>query len=238
MMRLELVLLKTMGYRFLVETPHSYLLQYIQFLELDNSVTEPSWTYANDCLRIPLLVDIPPNIVACACLYKGAKKTTVTLPPAWNYPLDVSMEDIEYVADIIEEVFKFSKTKNLNYPEPDPDKLNEHIEAIKYPAIPNQKKPNVNDSNPPKKGSKKGKEDKKEEKKEKSDTRSRKRKRSDSRERNRKRRRHSSSRSGSARSKSRDRRRRDRDRTEQMNLKLSEPRLKLGVVVDTFIPST
>jgi len=215
MMRLELVLLKTLGYRFQVSTPHSYLLQYIQFLELDNSVTEPSWVCANDSLRIPMLVDIPSNIIACACLYKGAKKTTVTLPTDWNYPLDVSMDDIEYVADIIEEIFKFSKTKNLNYTEPDPDLPNEHIEAIKYPAIPNQKKPDGKDPSIPAKSSKKEKDvDKKEEKKEKSE-RSRKKKRSDSRDRGRKRRRHSSSRSGTPRSRSRRDRKRKKKRSER-----------------------
>merc|ERR1712243_170304 len=147
-----------------------------------------------------MLTELPPRLVACACLLKGSKKASIELPNKWNYQLEVAMEDIEYIATVIEEIYKISKSKTFSYPEPDPDEPNVFIEKIKYPFFPEHKKSSKKDDE--------ATDSKKDEKKKNKDgSKNRKRnKRSESRERRKRRRYPSSSRSAS---RSRERRRRE-----------------------------
>ena len=64
----------SLRYRYLTKLPHTYLLQYIPFLELGSKLTEPAWAIVNDSMHIPDLLDVPPDAVAAGAIFLASKK--------------------------------------------------------------------------------------------------------------------------------------------------------------------
>lgn len=139
--KLELILLKELGYRYLIRLPHNYILQYIPFLELGQKIVEPAWSIVNDSLHIPLLIDVSPNAIAAASLYLASQRDKIDLPHNWFCRIEVAIEDIKYVAEVISELYTIPKSKYDKYPDQvHPDEPHPHIDAIPRPTIPVKKK--------------------------------------------------------------------------------------------------
>jgi len=135
MMKLELALLSTLGYRLLLQHPQKFLLQYIAFFNCSgqSELTQKSWAYCNDSLRIPELAEAKPETIACAALHLAAEQTTSELPSAWYEDVGCELEEIEKLSKIIAEIYLLPKSKTSTYPEPHPDERHENIDKIKYP---------------------------------------------------------------------------------------------------------
>jgi len=73
MMKLELIMLRDLGYRFYIILPHDYLLQCIKYLEIPG-ISETAWGYCNDSLRIPKLALTEPKMSAIGCISISQKK--------------------------------------------------------------------------------------------------------------------------------------------------------------------
>jgi len=124
LLRLELVILCNLGYRLKFEHPHKFILNYINVLEADEKVAQMAWSYLNDSLRLPGIIDIKPEVLACSAIFLAARHLQVKLPdsPPWHLLFDVSREEIEQVSNVIMKIYKvpasfFEKLKQ------DPDKF-------------------------------------------------------------------------------------------------------------------
>ncbi|KAJ3571894.1 hypothetical protein NP233_g3449 [Leucocoprinus birnbaumii] len=63
----EEVLLEAICFDFVVENPHSYLVDIFDAVSTDDLVQEYAWSIAHDSYRTPLCVFFPPKIIAAAC---------------------------------------------------------------------------------------------------------------------------------------------------------------------------
>jgi len=143
MMKLELIILCDLGYQLKLKSPHKFILNYISVLEADDKVAQKAWSYLNDSLRLPAIIEIRPEVLACAAIYLAAKYFQITLQrdPPWHQVFDASKEDIEYVSRMIMELYKipqhcFQKQDR----EQDPDKGSELLDKFKLPVPPKKKK--------------------------------------------------------------------------------------------------
>merc|ERR1719336_516087 len=109
MMKLELVILRELGYMIAqVEHPHKYLLNYVALLGCDDKVAQKAWSYLNDALRLPDVIEIKPEVLACAAIHLAAKHLTTELPkdPPWYNLFDVTKENIEKSSHVIMSLYK------------------------------------------------------------------------------------------------------------------------------------
>lgn len=106
--KLELVILCNLGYRLKFEHPHKFILNYINVLEADEKVAQKAWSYLNDSLRLPSIIDIKPEVLACSAIFLAARHLQVKLPdsPPWHLLFDVTREEIEQVSNVIMEIYK------------------------------------------------------------------------------------------------------------------------------------
>jgi len=143
MMKLELIILCDLGYQLKLKSPHKFILNYISVLEADDKVAQKAWSYLNDSLRLPGIIEIRPELLACAAIYLAAKYFQISLrrDPPWHQLFDASKEDIEYVSRMIMELYKIPEHcfQKLDR-EQDPDKGSELLDKFKLPVPPKKKK--------------------------------------------------------------------------------------------------
>jgi len=142
MMKLELIILCDLGYQLKLKSPHKFILNYISVLRADDKVAQKAWSYLNDSLRLPAVIEVKPEVLACSAIYLAAKYFQISLPrdPPWHQLFDAQREDIEYVSRMIMELYKipehcFQKQER----EQDPDKGSELLDRFKLPVPPKKK---------------------------------------------------------------------------------------------------
>jgi len=108
LLKLELIILCNLGYRLKFEHPHKFILNYINVLEADEKVAQKAWSYLNDSLRLPVVIDIKPEVLACSAIFLAARHLQVKLPdnPPWHLLFDVTREEIERVSNVIIELYR------------------------------------------------------------------------------------------------------------------------------------
>jgi len=145
MMKLELIILCDLGYQLKLQSPHKFILNYISVLEADEKVAQKAWSYLNDSLRLPSIIEIRPEVLACAAIYLAAKYFQVSLPkdPPWHKLFDATREEIEYVSRMIMELYKIPQScfqlQESDHIQ-DPDKGSELLDRFKLPVPPKKKK--------------------------------------------------------------------------------------------------
>jgi len=103
LMKLELVILCDLGYMLKVEHPHKYILNYVNVLDAGAEVAQKAWSYLNDSLRLPQIIDIRPEVLACAAIFLAARHLQLKLPesPPWYHLFEAQKEDVEKTANMI-----------------------------------------------------------------------------------------------------------------------------------------
>ncbi|KAF9564661.1 cyclin-like protein [Agrocybe pediades] len=69
----EEVLLESLCFDFVVESPHAELLELFEALGSDMEVQEYAWSLAHDSYRTPLCILYPPRLTAIACYILGQR---------------------------------------------------------------------------------------------------------------------------------------------------------------------
>jgi len=89
--KMEMFILKELGFVLHVEHPHKFILVYVNTMK-DNSkqgntfaarwkaLLQSAWNYANDSMRTDLCVRMEPEIIACGCIRMASKRVKVELP--------------------------------------------------------------------------------------------------------------------------------------------------------------
>lgn len=100
-MKAERQMLKEMGFMVYVEHPHKFIPNYLSVLgfEKDTNFMQDAWSYANDSLRTPLCVKLPPEVIAVGCIALAARKRGILFPEktAWWELFDASEIHILYL---------------------------------------------------------------------------------------------------------------------------------------------
>jgi len=201
MMKLELIILCDLGYMMKVDHPHKFILNYINVLEAGEKVAQKAWSYLNDSLRIPKVIEIKPEVMACAAIFLAARQLQVKLPdhPPWFSLFQATKEEIQNVSKMIMELYKIPKVhfeKLDSGDEINPDEDITKLKKMIIPTAPTKKRATVKEKKVKKsekrkkdKKSKRGKRDSSRERSDSSDGGSRKkrdRRRDRSRSRDRK----------------------------------------------------
>lgn len=208
MMKLELIILCDLGYMMKVDHPHKFILNYINVLEAGEKVAQKAWSYLNDSLRIPKVVEIKPEVMACSAIFLAARHLQVKLPdnPAWYSLFNATRKEIETVSRMIMELYKIPKIHFEKLEdESNPDDEIQRLKKMTLPTAP-QKKSKSDARGDKKDKKKKRKKEKKDSSRERSDSdedggrkKDRRRSRSRRRHKKKKRRQRSHSRSESDR---------------------------------------
>lgn len=115
----ERYILKELGFATdaLSKTPvHKYLYFFLKSLLKGSTkaLAQSAWNFANDSYRTVCIVQFPPNVIACACIYLATRVLEYPMPiePAsgeqlpWWKIVGVSWEDLSYVAASILELYQ------------------------------------------------------------------------------------------------------------------------------------
>ncbi|GJQ15084.1 hypothetical protein GpartN1_g7099.t1 [Galdieria partita] len=119
----ERFLLKELGFHTGVEHPHKFILVYLNTLKshsgidaqqnlLWKSFLQRSWNYANDMLRTDLCCRVPPEYIACGCIYLAARDCEIPLPEEriqWWQVFEVNMEGIQLVENTAKRIYQMEK---------------------------------------------------------------------------------------------------------------------------------
>jgi len=134
LLKLELIILRDLGYYINIILPHDYLLQCIKYLNAP-TLAEDAWSYINDSLRIYQLSLTKPKIIACSSIYQShIKNLEITLPIFWWKSFEVSIIEIIKVCKMFKEIYIFNNKRLFFFDEHKADKRNPIIERINYPA--------------------------------------------------------------------------------------------------------
>lgn len=138
MMKLELNILCDLGYILKVEHPHKFILNYINVLDAGEKVAQKAWSYLNDSLRIPKIIEIKPEVMACSAIFLAARKLQVKLPdnPAWYELFDATRDEIERVSRMICELYKVPKHHFEKLDSGLEVDLDDDIDALKDMSLP------------------------------------------------------------------------------------------------------
>jgi cyclin L len=108
----EMQILKRLGFRVQIQSPHPLLINYLQLLSLSSHpiIPQDSWNNLNDLLITSLPATHPPNVLAASCIYlscwEEGKAIPLTPRPWWEL-FDVEKE--EQLLDISREILKLRK---------------------------------------------------------------------------------------------------------------------------------
>jgi len=143
MMKLELIMLRELGYRFYITLPHDYLLQCIKYLEVPD-IAETAWGYCNDSLRIPDLALSEPKLMAIVSIFLAQKKhPNVLFPEKWWSKFDVEKNNVQNFSVILEDLYNIPKSRFIILKEIHPDANQLHIEGITYSLFPKNTKEQI-----------------------------------------------------------------------------------------------
>lgn len=118
----ERFLLKELGFHTGVEHPHKFILVYLNTLRSHSGIDaqdahwksflQRSWNYANDMLRTDLCCRVPPEYIACGCIYLAAKDCGIPLPEGrvqWWQVFEVDIEGIQLVESYAKRIYQMEK---------------------------------------------------------------------------------------------------------------------------------
>eukprot|EP00871_Galdieria_phlegrea_P001455 jgi/Galph1/230/GphlegSOOS_G4898.1 len=118
----ERFLLKELGFHTGVEHPHKFILVYLNTLRSHSgidtqdenwkSLLQRSWNYANDMLRTDLCCRVPPEYIACGCIYLAANDCDIVLSEGrikWWQVFGVEEDGIHLVADTAGRLYQLEK---------------------------------------------------------------------------------------------------------------------------------
>jgi transcription initiation factor TFIIIB Brf1 subunit/transcription initiation factor TFIIB len=95
---METFILKELGFCLydLTNHPHKYLLYFIKNLKGNRDFLQKAWNYLNDAYRTSLVVNYPPNVLACSSIFLASR--------IYNYPLSYGFKWWEVYETTIEEI--------------------------------------------------------------------------------------------------------------------------------------
>ena len=117
-MKMEIIkaeerILSALAFNVHVTHPYGYLINYLQALDLHShqSLCQSAWNDVNDLLRTTVPVCYQPPDVACAVIYRNAKKMGIKLPERWWDIFGAFEDDLK---DIGREIDRLHKIKDLS----------------------------------------------------------------------------------------------------------------------------
>lgn len=113
MMKFELLILSELGYMLSFEHPHKFILNYINVLEAGEEVAQKAWSYLNDLMRLPHILEWEkkPEVLACSAIFLAARNLQHKLPdnPPWYELFEATKPEMEKVAMMIMELYEIPK---------------------------------------------------------------------------------------------------------------------------------
>ena len=107
-LRMERLLLQTLGFDLKVKHPYRYLLTYLKQLNFnDRILAQTAWNFVNDSLRTTLCLQFPPEKIAAAVIYLAARYMEIMdrLPEDWLVRLNADQETIENISEQIMDLY-------------------------------------------------------------------------------------------------------------------------------------
>jgi hypothetical protein len=98
---MEMIILKELGFSLydLTNHPHKYLLYFIKNIKGTRDFLQRAWNYLNDAYRTSLVVNYPPNVLACSSIFLASRIYNFPLPSGfkWWEVYETSIEQIQEV---------------------------------------------------------------------------------------------------------------------------------------------
>lgn len=113
----ERFILKELGFSFynIIDHPHKYILYFIKILNGNEILSQKSWNYLNDSMRLDLNLRYPAQVIACAAIYMAARVLQFPLPEEepsqwWRLMTD-DITVIHHICDRILELYHMPKVR-------------------------------------------------------------------------------------------------------------------------------
>jgi hypothetical protein len=113
---MELYILKELGFSLygIMDHPHKYILYYLRILNGTHDMSQRSWNYLNDSLRLDLSLRYTSQELACAAIYMSARYLHFPLPsefPWWQLMTD----NIDNVYEICNRILSLYELPKVNH---------------------------------------------------------------------------------------------------------------------------
>jgi len=128
MRKVELVMLKEMGYTVYVDHPHRFILFYVRTIYGNQDLTDASkqlaqraWNFLNDAMRTDVCLRYRPESIATAAIYLTARVLSIRLPsnPPWYHLFGATRMELEEISSIISELYTREKAEYIPVSEKD-----------------------------------------------------------------------------------------------------------------------
>ncbi|XP_060168873.1 cyclin-L1-1-like [Lycium barbarum] len=115
LIRIEMHLLKEIGFICHVKHPHIFISNYLAALETSQELRQEAWNLANDSLRTTLCVRFKSEVVACGVVYAAARRFRVPLPkkPPWWKAFDANKAGIDEVCRVLTHLYSLPKAQYI-----------------------------------------------------------------------------------------------------------------------------
>ena len=110
---MELYILKELGFFLydIMDHPHKYILYYVKILEGSKELSQKSWNYLNDSLRLDLNLRFNSQEIACAAIYMSARVLQYPLPmqPPWWCLMTDNFDNVITICECILGLYELPK---------------------------------------------------------------------------------------------------------------------------------
>jgi len=126
--KVELVMLRELGYTVYVDHPHRFILFYVRTLfgngalsDTSKQLAQKAWNYLNDAMRTDVCLRYRPEIIATAAIYLTVRMMQISLPsnPPWYRLFGATKLELEEISSIIAELYTRDKAEYIPVSEKD-----------------------------------------------------------------------------------------------------------------------
>eukprot|EP00931_Biecheleriopsis_adriatica_P089891 TRINITY_DN63963_c0_g1_i1.p1 TRINITY_DN63963_c0_g1~~TRINITY_DN63963_c0_g1_i1.p1 ORF type:complete len:434 (-),score=93.79 TRINITY_DN63963_c0_g1_i1:34-1335(-) len=118
--RAERNILRELGFEvaLLLDHPHRYVLEYLEYLNRPAKLKQKAWSYLNDSLQTSLCCSHQPNEIAAASLFLAARSLKMKLPskPPWWEVLGTHLKDAKQIALRILALYTKARAEHIAVP--------------------------------------------------------------------------------------------------------------------------
>jgi len=108
--KMESVVLRTLGFDVSISHPHNYLLNYLYSLKADERLAQLSWNILSDSYCTIICLQYKPNEIATACIYLAAKFLQLDIPDGeekkWWMVFSATLEHIEDISNQVMDLYE------------------------------------------------------------------------------------------------------------------------------------
>mmetsp|Transcript_9883 Transcript_9883/g.24337 ORF Transcript_9883/g.24337 Transcript_9883/m.24337 type:complete len:485 (-) Transcript_9883:245-1699(-) len=125
--KVELVMLKELGYSVYVDHPHRFILFYVRTMmageltDVSKQLAQKAWNYLNDAMRTDVCLRYRPEVIATAAIYLTVRVMQIPLPmnPPWYQLFGAKKLELEEVSSIVAELYTMDKAEYIPVSEKD-----------------------------------------------------------------------------------------------------------------------